>query len=170
MADVSGMGGIDPSYEDQRVFEGAGFTVSTGLVTVPSGNAFVAELTNPAGSGVNFVMTARVFSANMPLQYRRYATTATVPTGGTSVTINNRITGGAASIGTFRHILSTTPASGTISSAGFVPANYEEKRIKDIVVIAPGNRLIYGIGGAGGGLNGTEAIVGMTFLFYTRPA
>lgn len=162
------------AYEDQRVFDGFGYTVSTAVVAINAGNYLIAELANPAGSGVNFVMTSRVLSSNIsggaaPLEYARYASAATFPAGTpTPGTVNNRIAGGAASAATFRFMMGTATPSGAISSSGFIPTNGEEKRIKDIVIIAPGQKLIYAVGGAGGGL-AASARAAITFLFYTRP-
>lgn len=163
------------AYEDQRVFDGFGYTVSTAVVAVGTGNYLMCELANPAGSGVSLVMSARVLSSNIsggaaPLEYQRYASAATFPTGTpTTATVNNRIAGGAASTATFRFMMGGILPSGTVSSSGFIPTNGEEKRIKDIVIIAPGQKLIYAVGGAGGGL-AAAARIAMTFLFYTRPA
>lgn len=162
------------SREDAKTLSGQGYTVSTAIVAVSAGNSLSVELANPAGSGVNYVITARVFSNNVvggnaPLEYTRYAATATFPTGTpTSVTVNNRLTGGPASTATFRWMMGSTVPSGAISSSGFIPTNGEEKRIKDIVIIAPGSKLIYSVGGAGGGLAATARIA-VTFLFYTNP-
>ena len=164
-----------PTYEDQRTLDGFGYTVSTAIVSVTAGNFLSAELANPAGSGVNLVMTSRVFANNViggqaPLEYVRYAPTATFPTGApTVVPVNNRISGSAASTATFKFMMSGTAPSGTATSSGFVPTNGEEKRIKDIVIIPPGGKLLYAVGGAGGGLAATARIA-MTFLFYVRPA
>lgn len=162
------------SYEDQRVFDGFGYTVSTSVVSVSASNYLMCELANPAGSGVNYVMAARVFSNNVvggnaPLEYQRYASASAFPAGTpTVVPINNRIAGGPANTGTFRFLMAATQPTGTITSSGFIPTNGEEKRIRDIVIIAPGQKLIYSVGGAGGGL-AAMARVAMTFLFYTRP-
>lgn len=162
------------SREDAKVLAGQGYTVSTAVVAVSAGNSLSVELANPAGSGVNLIMSARVFSNNViggqaPLEYTRYAATATFPTGTpTSVTVNNRLTGGAASTATFRYMMGSAVPSGAATSSGFIPTNGEEKRIKDIVIIAPGSKLIYSVGGAGGGLAATARIA-VTFLFYTNP-
>lgn len=37
-----------------------------------------------------------------------------------------------------------------------------------VTIIAPGQKLIYAVGGSGGGLS-ASARVAMTFLFYTMP-
>lgn len=164
-----------PLYEDKRVFDGFGYTVSTAVVGVNAGNYLTAELANPANSGVSLVMVARVLSSNVsggaaPLEYARYASSATFPTGtATTVPVNNRIAGASASAATFKFMMGSALPNGTISSSGFIPTNGQEKRIKDIVVIAPGQKLIYAVGGAGGGL-AAAARVAMTFLFYTVPA
>lgn len=173
-----------PTYEDQRVFDGAGYTVSTSITAVASGNYLIAELANPAGSGVEFVMTSRVFSDNIaggaaPLEYVRYVGSAFLAASPapTTTPINNRRAGGPASTGTFRfHMgpnLPVTSSGGSTvagsTSSGFIPTNGEEKRIKDIVIIPPGQKLIYSVGGMGGGLAASARIV-MTFLFYTRSA
>lgn len=163
-----------PSHEDQRVFDGFGYSVSTAVVGVNANNYLVAELANPAGSGVNLVMSARVLSSNIsggaaPLEYARYASSAVSPTGTpTTVPVNNRISGGPVSAATFRFMMGSALPTGTITSSGFIPTNGEEKRIKDIVVIAPGQKLIYAVGGSGGGL-AASARVAMTFLFYAMP-
>lgn len=162
------------SYEDQRVFDGFGYTVSTAVVGVNTGNYLMSELANPAGSGVSLVMTSRVLSSNIsggaaPLEYARYASAATFPAGTpTTASVNNRIAGGAASVATFRFMMGGTLPTGTITSSGFIPTNGEEKRIKDIVIIAPGQKLIYAVGGSGGGL-AASARIAMTLLFYARP-
>lgn len=162
------------SREDAKTLAGQGYTVSTAVVAVSAGNSLSVELANPAGSGVNYVIASRVFSNNIiggqaPLEYTRYAATATFPTGTpTSVTVNNRLTGGPASTATFRYMMGSAVPSGTATSSGFIPTNGEEKRIKDIVIIAPGSKLIYSVGGAGGGLAATARIA-VTFLFYTNP-
>ncbi len=164
-----------PSYEDQRVFDGFGYTVSTAIVAVTTGNYLITELANPAGSGVNYIMTSRVLSDNVvggnaPLEYQRWTSSAVLnaaPTP-TSVTIGNRIASGAAPSGTFRYQMGPNLPTGTSTSGGFVPTNGEEKRIKDIVIIPPGGKLIYSVGGSGGGLTAAARIV-MTFLFYARP-
>lgn len=166
-----GVGGL--SFEDQRVLDGFGYTVSTAVVGVNTGNYLIAELANPTGSGANLIMSSRVLSSNIsggaaPLEYARYASASTFPAGTpTNVPVNNRIAGGTASAATFRYMMGTALPSGTVSSSGFIPTNGEEKRIKDIVIIAPGQKLIYAVGGAGGGL-AAAARVAMTFLFYTR--
>lgn len=165
-----------PDYESQRVFDGFGYTVSTQIVTVGAGNFLIAELANPAGSGVNYIMTSRAFSDNIvggnaPLEYDRYSAASTLPATPTPtvVSIGNRIAGGTASAGTFRYQMGANlPAGGTVTSAGFIPTNGEELRIKEIVVIPPGSKLVYVVRGSGGGLT-TAARVKMTFLFYTRP-
>jgi hypothetical protein len=175
-APMSAMGNTaDLSYEDQRVWDGFGYTVSTAVVAVNAGNYLMAELANPASSGVNLIMTSRVMSSNIvggqaPLEYARYASTAVYPASPspTAVTVGNRIAGGTASPATFRFSMGTTLPSGTISSSGFVPTGGQEKRIKDIVIIPPGGKLIYAVGGAGGGLV-ASARIAMTFLFFTRP-
>jgi hypothetical protein len=178
------LSGTTPSYEDQRVFDGFGFTTSTNIVAVPANNYLLTELANPAGSGVNFVMTVRSFSDNIvggnaPLEYLRYANMSYLPAGtATTVAVNNRLGGGAAppTGTTFRYMTGTglpvtTNGGSTLAastSAGFVPTNGEELRIKDIVLIAPGQRLVYAVGGSGGGL-ATTARIKSTLLFYTRP-
>jgi hypothetical protein len=161
--------------EEAKVWNGFGFTVSTAVVAVSAGNYLSVELANPAGSGVSYVMTSRVLSSNVvggaaPLEYIRYAPTATFPaTTATSVTINNRLTGGPASTGTFRYTMGASLPTGTASSSGFIPTGGQEKRIKDVIILAPGTKLIYAVGGAGGGL-AAMARVSVTFLFYTNPA
>jgi len=181
---LTGTAAVVPTYDDQRVFDGAGFTVSTNIVAVPANNYLLTELNNPAGSGVNFIMVARSFSCNVvggnaPLEYLRYASTSYLPSGTvTTVTVNNRISGGAAPPAgtTFRYMTGTglpvTTNGGstlaTSTSAGFVPTNGEEIRIREIVAVAPGQRLVYAVGGAGGGL-ATTARIKSTQLFYTRP-
>jgi hypothetical protein len=174
VTDVSAAG-TGVGYEDQRVFDGFGYTVSTQIIAVTNGNYLIAELANPAGSGVNYVMTSRSFSDNIvggnaPLEYLRYTAASTLsatPTP-TAVTIGNRIAGGPATTGTFRYQMGANlPTGGSVSSAGFVPTNGEELRIKEIVVIPPGSKLVYVVGGSGGGL-AAAARIKMTFLFYTR--
>jgi hypothetical protein len=168
------MVGSSPAYEDRRVLDGFGYTVSTAVVGVNAGNYLLAELANPANSGVTLVMSARVLSSNIsggaaPLEYARYVSSSTFPAGTpTTATVNNRIAGGAASPATFRFMMGSNLPTGAISSSGFIPTNGQEKRIKDIVLIAPGQKLIYAVGGAGGGL-AASARVAMTFLFYTIP-
>jgi hypothetical protein len=168
------MAGGSLTREDAKVLSGQGYTVSTAIVAVSAGNTLSVELSNPAGSGVNYVISSRVFSNNVvggnaPLEYTRYAATATFPTGTpTSVTVNNRLTSGPASTATFRYMMGAAAPSGTVSSSGFIPTNGEEKRIHDIVIIAPGSKLLYAVGGSGGGLAATARIA-VTFLFYTNP-
>lgn len=164
------------SYEDQQIFAANGYTVSTTIVSVASGAFLVAELANPAGSGVNYVMTSRAFSHNVvggnaPLEYDRYSAASVIATNPTPTvaTINNRIAGGAVSAGTFRYNTPTVaPTGGAITSSGFIPTNGEELRIKEIVVIPPASKLIYVIRGPGGAL-AAAVRAKMTFLFYTRP-
>ena len=162
-------------YEDAVVLAGRGYTVSTGVMAVSSGNVMTVELANPAGSGVNFVLTARVFSNNViggaaPLEYQRFGQDAVYPASASiTPTIGNRIAGGPASPGTFRYTMGAAGPTGTITSSGFIPTNGEEKRIKDIVILAPGTRLVYQISGAGGGL-AAAARVAFTVLYFTTPA
>lgn len=163
------------STEDAAVFAGNGYTVSTSVTAVAAGSYLVTELANPAGSGVNYVMTSRVMADNLangstPLEYSRYPTASVISTtpAPTSVTVGNRVSTGAASSGTFRYNMTTTLPTGTPTSGGFIPTGGEEKRIKDIVVIPPSGKLIYAVGGSGGGLAASARIV-MTFLFYTVP-
>jgi len=159
---------------EASVLIGLGYTVSTNVTAVSAGNYLVAELANPMGSGVNLVMTSRVLSSNVangaaPPEYARYVSTATLaatPTP-TSVSVNNRISGGPASSATFRFQMTSTLPSGATNSGGFLPTGGEEKRIKDIIVIPPGGKLIYAIGGSGGGLAATARVV-MTFLFFAQ--
>jgi hypothetical protein len=161
-------------YEDGVVLAGRGYTVSTAVVSVAAGNFLTVELSNPAGSGVNFIMTARVFSNNViggsaPLEYQRFAQDAVFPaSAATTVPIANRIAGGPASPGTFRYTMGSAGPTGTLSSSGFIPTNGQEKRIKDIVVLAPGTRLVYQVSGAGGGL-AAMARIAVTFLYFTTP-
>jgi len=161
-------------YEEMQVLAGRGYSVSTAVVSVASGNFLSVELANPAGSGVYYVLTSRVLSNNVvggsaPLEYSRYASTATFPTSAaTNVTIGNRIAGGPPATGTFRYTMGTAAPAGAITSSGFIPTNGEEKRIKDVVILAPGTRLIYSVGGAGGGL-AAMARIAVTFLFFTTP-
>lgn len=166
--------GLD--YEDQRVFDGFGYTVSTAVAAVNAGNYLMAELANPSNSGVSLILTSRVLSSNIvggqsPLEYARYASASAFPTSPapTTVAVGNRIAGGVASPATFRFSMGGTLPTGTISSSGFIPTGGQEKRIKDIVIVPPGAKLIYAVGGSGGGL-AASARVAMTFLFYTRPA
>ena len=175
IAPSGGVPATVPAYEDQRVLDGFGYSVSTAVVAVNAGNYLMCELANPAGSGVNLVMTSRVLSSNTvggtsPLEYARYVGTSTYPATPTptAATVANRIAGGAASPATFRFSMGASLPTGAISSSGFVPTGGAEKRIKEIVLIPPGGKLIYAVGGAGGGLV-ASARIAMTFLFYTRP-
>lgn len=162
------------SYEDQQVQNGLGYTVSTQVMAVNAANYLITELANAANSGVNFIMTSRVMTINIadgsaPAEYSRYNSASVIPGSPTTATINNRLQGGASAPGTFRYVMaSTLPTGGAATSGGFLPTGGEEKRIKEIVIIPPGGKLIYTIGGAGGGLAATARIVA-TFLFYTRP-
>lgn len=166
--------GANTLYEDQRVFDGFGYSVSSAVVAVSTNNYLIVELANPAGSGVNFVMSSRVLSSNItsgnaPLEYARYASTAVLNAtpAPTPVTVNNRIAGGAPTTATFRYQMGPTLPTGVVTSQGFVPTGGEEKRIKDIVIIPPGGKLIYALGGSGGGL-AAAARIAVTFLYYTR--
>lgn len=163
-------------YEDQRVLDGFGYTVSTAIVSVAVGNFLIAELSNPSNSGVNLIMTSRVFSNNViggtaPLEYVRWAPTAIFPTGtATTATVGNRVSGGAPSPATFKFMMGGSQPTGTATSSGFIPTNGEEKRIKDIVIIPPGGKLLYSVGGGSMGGLTNAARIAITFLFYTRPA
>jgi hypothetical protein len=163
----------DQTREDARVLAGFGYTVSSSIVSVAANNYLNGQLTNPANSGVTYVMTNRILACNIvggqaPSEYARYSTGATLPGTPTSVAISNRRAGGAAITGTFQFQMGTAPMTGTISSSGFIPTNGERLDLLPVVLVPPGTTLNYSIGGAGGGLAAAARCV-MTLLFYTVP-
>jgi hypothetical protein len=161
--------------EEARILAGFGYTVSSSIVSVSSGNYLNASLANPSNSGVTLVMTSRVLNCNIasgatPSEYGRFATGSTFPASPTPtiVAVGNRRAGGAASTAVFQFQMATTPLAGTQSSGGFVPTGGNRLDIKEIVLIPPGQTLLYSMGGSGGGLAAT-ARCAITFLFYTVP-
>jgi len=120
-------------------------------------------------------MTSRILYCNAQTgavvsEYTRYAPTAVLPASPTptSVTVGNRISNGPAIPATFAYSMGTgLPTGGAATSSGFVPLNANRLEIKEIVIIPPGSKLVYSIGGSGGGLAQT-ARCGMTFLGYLQ--
>lgn len=162
------------SYEDQKVLAGNGFTVSTGVQAISAGNNLYAALANTSATQ-SLVMTSRILACNAQTgavvsEYLRYAPTAVLPASPTPIaaTVGNRISGGPAIPATFTYNMSTgVPTGGAVTSSGFVPLNANRLEIKEIVVIPPGGKLVYSIGGSGGGLAQT-ARCSMTFLGYLQ--
>jgi hypothetical protein len=162
----------DQTREEARVLRGFGYSVSTSIVAVSSGNYLNAQLTNPANSGVTFVMSSRIMACNIvggqtPSEYVRYASGATLPGTPITVPVGNR-RAGSAGIGAFQYNMGAAQMAGTISSSGFLPTNGNRLEIKEVVLIPPGSTLNYSVGGAGGGL-AAAARCAITFLFYTMP-
>jgi len=162
--------------EDARVLAGFGYTVSSSIVAISSGNYLNAILSNPSNSGVTLVMSSRLLNCNLaggntPNEYARYVSGATFPATPTptTVAIGNRRAGGAVSSATFQYQMASATLVGTTSAGGFVPTGGNRLEIKEIVLIPPGSSLAYTIGGAGGGLAAT-ARCAVTFLFYSLPA
>lgn len=162
----------DQTREEARVLRGFGYTVSTSIVGVSSGNYLNAQLTNPANSGVTFVMSSRILACNIvggqvPSEYARFSSGATLPGTPITVPVGNRRTG-SPGVGTFQYSMGSAAMTGTISSSGFLPTNGNRLEIKEVVLIPPGSTLNYSVGGAGGGL-AAAARCAVTFLFYTMP-
>jgi hypothetical protein len=162
------------TMEDQRVLAGAGFSVSTSVVAVAAGSDLNAILSNPAGSGVNLLMTSRILASNMAngatvAEYIRYASGATMPAGTpTVVTPGNRLSGGPTTGARLSWLMAANPLVGTATSSGFIPSGGARLELKESVIIAPGMSLCYSIGGAGGGLAAASRLA-MTFLFTQEP-
>jgi len=170
---VYGAKDLTQTREDILTQLGRGYSVSTAIVAVATGNYLNAVLPNPANSGFNLLFYSRVLSSNIvggqaPVEYARFASGATLPAAGTPVTVGNRKSGGPASVATFAYQMGSSPLVGTATSAGFIPTGGQEKRIKELVIVPPGGSLCYSVGGSGGGL-AAAARLAMTFLFTQEP-
>ena len=162
--------GAVSSAEEVAGLDGRAFIASTGNAAVTLANALFVTINNPSDSGVNMVLTNRLFSNNLEagdalLEYLAYANPTAVLTQATNG--GSLLVGAPASVALVKYqvasvasiVMGGTPASGEILPVGQI----RERRLR--TVLRPGTGLGFSITGAGQNLL-KAARLSVTFEWY----